>query len=166
MLDKSIFGYIGSTVSNYLYAETSSLYVATFLPKEQAALYFSAGTIAMIVGLLSAAQTQKMLPELIKSDTKKNNRNYKKEFNYCWRVAINCFIISSRLWEISFKTVIWSRLLCKCLSDTNNVFYSKYIYCKWCYIWCILNSNKPDIHKNKNEIRNNYNNNFRVNNIA
>ena len=78
MLDKSIFGYIGSTVSNYLYAETSSLYVATFFFILQAALYFSAGTIAMIVGLLSAAQTQKMLPELIKSDTKKTIEIIKK----------------------------------------------------------------------------------------
>ena len=78
MLDKSILGYIGSTISDYLYAQTSSLYVATFLPKEQAALYFSANTIAMVVGLLSAAQTQKMLPELIKSDTKKTIEIIKK----------------------------------------------------------------------------------------
>ena len=68
MIDKSIFGYMGSTISDYLYAQTSSLYVAAFLPKEQAALYFSANTIATIVGLLSASQTQKMLPDLIKSD--------------------------------------------------------------------------------------------------
>lgn len=78
MLDKSIFGYIGSTISNYLYAQTSSLYVAVFLPKEQAALYFSAGTIATIVDLLSVAQTQKMLPDLIKASTEKTKEILKK----------------------------------------------------------------------------------------
>lgn len=105
MLDKSIFGYMGSTISDYLYAQTSSLYVATFLPKEQAALYFSANTIAMIVGLLSAAQTQKMLPDLIKSDIK-NIKNILKK---------NLIIIGSILTTILFFIILFGKLLLKIL---------------------------------------------------
>ena len=67
-LDKSIFGYIGSTVTDYLYAQTSSLYVAMFVSKEDAALYFAAVTICTVVSLITVAQTQKITPELIKSN--------------------------------------------------------------------------------------------------
>lgn len=64
-IDRAIWGYAGSTFTDYLYAQTSSLYVALFFNKEEAALYFAAYTISTITGLISAAQTQKMLPELI-----------------------------------------------------------------------------------------------------
>ena len=67
MLDRSIFAYAGVTIAYYLYAQIPSLYVSTYLPKEQVALYFSAFTIASIIGLLIAAQTQKMVPEMIKA---------------------------------------------------------------------------------------------------
>ena len=67
MIDKGIFAYVGSTIANVLYSQISSLYVATYLLKEQAALYFSAFTISGIIWLLINAQTQKMLPELIKT---------------------------------------------------------------------------------------------------
>ena len=105
MLDKSIFGYISSTISNYLYAETSSLYVATFLPKEDAALYFSAGTIATIVGLLSAAQTQKMLPELIKANTEKTKKILKK----------NVFTVGGLLLIVLIFMLIFGKLVLKLL---------------------------------------------------
>ena len=67
MLDKSIFAYMGVNIASYLYAQIPSLYVSTYLPKEQAAIYFSSATIAGIVGLLINAQTQKMIPEMIKA---------------------------------------------------------------------------------------------------
>ena len=71
MLDKSIWAYIGSTIANTLYSQISSLYVSTYVMKEQAAVYFSALTISSIVWLLINAQTQKMIPEIIKETQEK-----------------------------------------------------------------------------------------------
>lgn len=105
MIDKSIYGYIGSTISDYLYAQTSSLYVATFLPKEQAALYFSANTIAMMVGLLSAAQTQKMLPDLIKSDIENIKKILKK----------NLVVVGAILSFILLLIILFGKLILKLL---------------------------------------------------
>ncbi len=68
MIDKSIWAYIGVTIAYFLYAQIPSLFVSTFLLKEQAALYFSAFTIAAVIGLLISAQTQKMMPELINNN--------------------------------------------------------------------------------------------------
>lgn len=68
MLDPSIFAYIGVTIAYFLYAQIPSLYVSTQINKEDAALYFSAFTIAAVIGLLVAAQTQKMMPEMINAD--------------------------------------------------------------------------------------------------
>lgn len=67
MLDKSIFAFIGVIIAYYLYAQIPSLYVATHVNKELAALYFAAYMIANIIQLLISAQTQKMIPEMIKS---------------------------------------------------------------------------------------------------
>ena len=66
-IDKGIFAYVGVTIAYFLYAQIPSLYVATYQPKEQVALYFSAFTIANIIGLLISAQVQKMVPEMIKT---------------------------------------------------------------------------------------------------
>ena len=74
MIDRSICGYMGSTITDYLYTQLSALYVAIFLVKEDAALYFSAATIASIVGLLSIAQVQKMVPELINNRSENNKK--------------------------------------------------------------------------------------------
>ena len=75
MIDKNILTYMGATIATYLYVQIPSLYVSTYIiDKQQAALYFSASTIAAIVGILIMAQTQKMVPEMIKcsiSDIKK-----------------------------------------------------------------------------------------------
>lgn len=65
MLDKSIFSYIGVTIAYLLYAQIPSLYVSTYLIKEEVALYFAAFTISSIIGLLINAQTQKMIPDMI-----------------------------------------------------------------------------------------------------
>ena len=66
-IDRGIFAYVGVTIAYFLYAQIPSLYVATYQPKEQVALYFSAFTIANIIGLLISAQVQKMVPEMIKT---------------------------------------------------------------------------------------------------
>ena len=66
-IDRGIFAYVGVTIAYFLYAQIPSLYVATYQPKEQVALYFSAFTIANIIGLLISAQVQKMIPEMIKT---------------------------------------------------------------------------------------------------
>lgn len=68
MIDKSIWAYIGVSIAYFLYAQIPSLYVSTYLPKKQAALYFSAFTIAAVIGLLIAAQVQKMMPDLINNN--------------------------------------------------------------------------------------------------
>ncbi len=68
MVDKSIWAYVGVSIAYFLYAQIPSLYVSTYLPKEQAALYFSAFTIAAVVGLLITAQVQKMMPDLINNN--------------------------------------------------------------------------------------------------
>lgn len=65
MIDKSIWSYMGVAIASFLYGQIPSLYVSTYLPKEKAALYFSAFTIAAVIGLLIAAQVQKMMPDLI-----------------------------------------------------------------------------------------------------
>ena len=64
-IDKSIFAYIGVIVAFYFYSQVPSLYVSTYLEKEDAALYFAAFTIASIINLFIAALNQKILPELI-----------------------------------------------------------------------------------------------------
>ena len=71
MLDNSIFAYIGVNIAYYLYSQIPSLYVSTFLPKEQSALYFSANTIASVINLVIMAQLQKMMPELINNNSQK-----------------------------------------------------------------------------------------------
>lgn len=69
MIDKSIFAYIGVTIAYLLYAQIPSLYVSTYLTKEEAALYFAAFTISSIIGLLITAQVQKMIPDMINAST-------------------------------------------------------------------------------------------------
>ena len=94
-LDRSILGFIGSTLTDYLYAQTSSLYVAIFLTKEEAALYFAAFTIANIPALISAAQLQKMLPELINAKYIKTKECLIKNLKFIFSItgAILFFII-------------------------------------------------------------------------
>ncbi len=67
MIDKSIFAYIGVAVAYQLYTQIPSLYVATYVSKEQAALFFAAFSLASIVSLLINAQVQKIIPEMIKN---------------------------------------------------------------------------------------------------
>lgn len=82
LLDKSIWKYIGVIIAFLLYSQIPSLYVATYLTKEQAATYFSAFTIAGIIGLLIAAQYQKIVPEMINASVDKVQHLIKKNFNF------------------------------------------------------------------------------------
>lgn len=105
MLDKSIFGYMGSMLTDYLYAQTSSLYVAIFLPKEDAALYFSATTIAMLVNILTVAQTQKILPDLMNSNIQYVKNVLKK----------NLLILGILLFSILLLFVLFGKFILKLL---------------------------------------------------
>ncbi|MCR4881800.1 MAG: hypothetical protein K6A44_07610 [bacterium] len=78
MLDKTIFSFMGSSITSYIYTQITALYVAVFLLKEQAALFFAAFTISSITSLFAAARIQKMLPELINKNTKEQIRIIKK----------------------------------------------------------------------------------------
>lgn len=92
MVDKSIWAYIGVTIAYFLYAQIPSLYVSTFLSKEDAALYFSAFTIASVIGLLIAAQVQKMMPELINKDIKYIKYTIKKNLIFMLNITFVVFL--------------------------------------------------------------------------
>ena len=91
-LDKSIFGYMGSTITDYLYAQTSSLYVAIFVPKEDAALYFASVTICTVVALITIAQAQKMTPELIKCDYENSVKILKSNIKYIMIILLSLLV--------------------------------------------------------------------------
>ena len=92
MVDKSILAYIGVTIAYFLYAQIPSLYVSTYLPKEQAALYFSAFTIASVIGLLIAAQVQKMMPDLINNSIENIKSILKKNLKIMLFITGGLFI--------------------------------------------------------------------------
>lgn len=103
MLDKSIFAYIGVSVAYYLYAQIPSLYVSTYLPKEQAALYFSSFTIASIVSLLINAQTQKMIPEMIKASIEDVKKVIKRNLYFIISVTSGLFVFMVLFGKILLK---------------------------------------------------------------
>lgn len=90
LLDKSILGYIGVIVAFLLYSQIPSLFVSTYLSKEDAALYFSALTIASVIGLLISAQNQKIVPEMIKAPVDEVKILIKNNFKLI--MSINTFI--------------------------------------------------------------------------
>lgn len=91
-IDKSIFSYMGVAVCYYLYSQIQGLFVATYTPKEEAALYFAAFTIATIIGLLLAAQVQKMVPEMINASVDKINNIIKKELIFIMGINTLVFL--------------------------------------------------------------------------
>lgn len=98
-IDKSIFAYMGASITWFLYAQIPSLYVSTLIKKDDAAIFFAAFTIANIVYVLVNAQNQKLLPELIKS-------------SYCDSVKIiknNILIIFSALAVILFVFILFGQ---------------------------------------------------------
>ena len=93
LLDKSIWGYIGVIVAFLLYSQIPSLFVSTYLSKEDAALYFSSFTIASVIGLLIAAQYQKILPEMIKAPVEKVQELIKNNFKFIMSINTIIFIV-------------------------------------------------------------------------
>lgn len=91
-LNKTIFEYMGVTCAYFLYAQIPGLYVSTLLPKEQAALFFAAYTIANVIMLLSGAQIQKLLPELIKAPIYEARGIIKRNILFILKCAI-CILI-------------------------------------------------------------------------
>lgn len=89
-IDKRILSYMLINICYILYIQTPSLYASTFLQKEQAALYFSAFTIANIIMILIGAQTQKAMPEFIDVKYADANKLIKNE---CLKVFICTFTI-------------------------------------------------------------------------
>lgn len=102
MLDKSIFAYAGVTIAYFLYSQIPSLYVSTYLPKEDAALYFAAFTIASIINLFIAALNQKIVPELISIN--KNNARIILKNNFLLLLKVNIFIFL--IFAISGKIIL------------------------------------------------------------
>lgn len=92
MIDHNIWAYIGVSIASFLYTQLSSLYVSTFLPKEQAALYFSAFTIAAVIGLLIAAQVQKMLPDLINTNIENTKLIIAKNLKIILTITVSLFL--------------------------------------------------------------------------
>jgi len=95
LLDRSIWGYIGVIVAFILYSQIPSLFVSTYLPKEDAALYFSSFTIASVIGLLISAQNQKIVPEMIKAPVDKVKKLIKQNFKFIMTINTSIFILFS-----------------------------------------------------------------------
>lgn len=89
-VDKSIFAYAGVSLCWYLYNQLPSLFVSAYVPKEAAALYFAAFTIANIISLLLGAQGQKMTPEMINAPIDKVKKIIK--FNLKFLMIINVLV--------------------------------------------------------------------------
>ena len=105
MLDKTIWSYIGSSITSYIYTQITALYVAMFLLKEQAALFFAAFTISSITTLFAAAQVQKILPEMINKTTKEHIKIIKK----------NCLIMGGVFTLILVSFIFGGKMLLKLL---------------------------------------------------
>lgn len=115
-VDKRIFSYMLVNICYLLYIQTPSLYVSTFLTKEQAALFFSAFTISNIIMLLIGAQTQKLMPEFIDIEYKNANKLLKKE---CLKVFLYTFFI--------FLIFIFSGKLILKILYSNSYYINAYI---------------------------------------
>ncbi len=89
-IDKTIVDYAGVTLCSYLYNQIPALFVSTYLSKEDAALYFSAYTFALIISLLIGAQVQKMVPEMINATKEKITKII--SFNVKFLMSVNALI--------------------------------------------------------------------------
>lgn len=103
MLDKSIWSFIGSSVTSYIYTQITALYVALFLLKEQAALFFAAFTISTITSLFASAKIQKILPEMINKNAKEHIKIIRK----------NCIVMSIAFGVILLTFAIFGKSILK-----------------------------------------------------
>ena len=92
-IDKSIIDFIMVQLACVLYLQIQPLYVATYMSKEDAALYFSANTIALLISLFIAALQQKMLPELIKAKVTEVQSIIKKNIHAIYLGILLIFLV-------------------------------------------------------------------------
>lgn len=92
-IDRSIFEYIFSSLTWFLYAQIPPLYVSTKLQKEDAALFFAAFTISNIVYILVNAQNQKIVPELIHSSYEKSKTILRKNIIFIFSILFSMLFI-------------------------------------------------------------------------
>lgn len=104
-IDKKIWDFIGITIGTYLYSQIAPLFISTMVPKEQAALYFSSFTIANIVMLLISAQTQKMVPEMIKNTVSNIRKILYKNLRFIILVTSALFLFMLVFGKLVLKLV-------------------------------------------------------------
>lgn len=104
-IDKKIWDFIGITIGTYLYSQIAPLFISTMVPKEQAALYFSSFTIANIVMLLISAQTQKMVPEMIKNTVSNIRKILYKNLRFIILVTSALFLFMFIFGKLVLKLV-------------------------------------------------------------
>ena len=101
MIDKNLIYYGLVMITVMLYFQLPSLYVSTFLDKNSAAIYFAAFNIFSILLLISSAQVQQIMPQMIKADSKGVIKLLKN--NIFMITIINLFIL--------FFFIIFGKLL-------------------------------------------------------
>ena len=104
-IDKKIWDFVGMTLATYLYSQIAPLFISTMVTKEQAALYFSAFTIANVVMLLISAQTQKMVPEMIQNTVSNIRKILYKNLKYIMLVTSALFVFMLLFGKIVLKLV-------------------------------------------------------------
>ena len=90
-IDKSIISYILVFVCSYLYGQIPALYISFFVSKENAALYFAALTISLIINMLTVAQIQKTISDLINVTSQRVKEIIK--YNLKLIMSVNIFIL-------------------------------------------------------------------------
>lgn len=91
IFDKSILYYVFVTLLFITKEQLPSLFIATTINKEIAALYFAAYNISMIPSLFAQAKLQQIMPEMINSSKKKIIETMKKSSFEIF--AINAVVI-------------------------------------------------------------------------
>ena len=95
LIDKSIWSYIITALCYYLYNQIPPLYIATYVSKEKAALFFSAFTMTSIIKILISSFNQKILPELINKNVSEIKRILKQNINILFMLILGILIFFS-----------------------------------------------------------------------
>ena len=101
LVDISILSFMLINICFILYSQIQGVFVSTQVPKDLAALYFAANTIASIIMLLIGAQTQKIMPEFIDVSPNKALTLLKNEVK-----KMNIITISTLIFFILFGKLI------------------------------------------------------------
>lgn len=103
LIDKNILFYIGALVCSYLYGQIPALYISLFVSKSDAALYFAASSIAAVIVMITVAQNQKVIADLINTSIYKIKLILKR----------NIFIIISITFSIFIFTLVLGKWILK-----------------------------------------------------